>query len=263
MTFFHDIFREPKTIIGMVHLHALPGSPGYSGNLEEVYEAACADLKALEAGGTSAFIVENFGDVPYDDHIEPITLAAFVSIATRLREQTKLPMGINLQFNDVEAEWDAAYASDADFIRVENFAETRVGPNGIFPAMGPKLMRLKGRYPKKVALLCDVNVKHTFAAVEQPEDFTIESIIEGGGDALIITGLMTGVSPTVDDVIKAKVIAKTFPIIVGSGVNAGNVTSFLTEADGAIIGSSLKKDGIVENPVDEERVRALMHAVKQ
>ena len=80
---------------------------------------------------------------------------------------------------------------------------------------------------------------------------------------MIITGLMTGVSPTVDDVIKAKVIAKTFPIIVGSGVNAGNVTSFLTEADGAIIGSSLKKDGIVENPVDEERVRALMHAVKQ
>ena len=263
MTLFKKVFGDTKPVIGMVHLKPLPGAPGYGGNLEDVYQAALKDLKALEAGGANAFIVENFGDIPYDSANELISVTSFTEIATRLRQETSLPMGINVQFNDVDSEWAVAYACNADFIRVEVFAETRVGPNGTFKAAGPHLMRLKQRYPKDIALLCDLNVKHTFALAEQPLDFTIESIIEGGGDAVIETGLVTGKSPSIEEVKQTKRIAGDFPVIVGAGVKAETAKDYFDVCDGAIVGSSFKVDGNVMNGIDEARVKKFVEALKR
>ena len=258
MSLFKQIFKDTKPIIGMVHLRPLPGAPGYCGDLEKVYEEALADLKALERGGANAVIVENFGDIPYATEQEMITTTAMTAIAARLRQECNLPMGINVQFNNYEAEWAIAYSCNYDFIRSEVFAENRMGPNGVCIASGPAIMRLKARYPKDIAFLADVNVKHTFAIAEQPLDFTVESIIEGGADALICTGIMTGKSPSVDDVKEMKDIAGDVPVIVGSGVNEKTVRDYLTVSDGAIIGSFFKVDGNVMNVIDEGRVRSLM-----
>ena len=257
MNLFRKIFKDKKPVIGMVHLKPLPGAPGYEGDLEKVYEAALYDLKALIEGGADAVIVENFGDIPYSNEAELITDTAFASLAARLRQECDLPMGINVQFDRYEAEWAIAYTCGYDFIRSEVFAENRMGPNGVFNASGPALMRMKARYPRDIAILCDVNVKHTFPAVEQPLDFTVESIIEGGADALICTGIMTGRSPGIEDVIEMKKIAGDFPVIVGSGVSDRTVKEYLEIADGAIVGSYFKKDGNVMAEVDEERVRRL------
>ena len=48
----------------------------------------------------------------------------------------------------------------------------------------------------------------------------------------------------------------------GSGVTLANAKSFLRVADGIIVGSSLKKDGVLANPVDAKRVAALVKAVR-
>ena len=170
MTLFRKLFQDTKPVIGMVHLLPLPGAPGYRGSMEEIYEAAHNDLKNLIEGGADAVIVENFGDIPYAKENELITNTAFASVASRLRRECTLPMGINVQFDNVEAEWAIAYSCDYDFIRSEVFAENRMGPNGVFTASGPQIMRLKARYPKDIALLADVNVKHTFPVTEQPLD---------------------------------------------------------------------------------------------
>ena len=260
MTLFHNIFGDEKPIIGMVHLQPLPGAPSYADNPEPIYACALNDLKALEAGGATAFMVENFGDIPYGGKNDPMTLAAFAGIAARLRRETGMPMGINVQFNDFLAEWAIAYGAGADFIRVEVFAETRTGANGVFTACGPELMRLKRRFPKEIALLCDLHVKHTFALGEQPTDFTVASIIEGGGDAIIETGLVTGRSPAPAEVRKVKQMAGDFPVLVGSGVNAETAKEYLAISDGVIVGSAFKYDGKVENGVDEARVRQFIEA---
>lgn len=261
MNLFNKVFQDKKPIIGMVHLKALPGSPAYTGNIDEIYEAAHNDLLALIEGGANAVIVENFGDIPYATTNELITYTTFASIATRLRKECKLPMGINVQFNDFEAEWALAYSCGYDFIREEVFAENRMGPNGICVSSGPQIMRLKARYPKDIAILADLHVKHTFPIVDQPLDFTIESIVEGGADAIICTGITTGKSPSIEDVQKVKDIAKDVPVVVGSGVNSKTVKEFMKVADGAIIGSSFKVDGNVMNPIDCKRVKELMNAL--
>ncbi|MBR0461456.1 MAG: BtpA/SgcQ family protein [Erysipelotrichaceae bacterium] len=258
MNRYEKLFGNKKIVVGMVHLLPLPGSVGFCGDLDKVYKAAEKDLKALIEGGCNAVIIENFGDVPYAQNNSLIAVTSFAVIATKLRKLTKLPMGINFQYNDIEAEWALAYACGYDFIRVEVLAENRCGPNGILEAAGPKLMRIRAQYPKDIVILADVNVKHTFPLTDQPLDFTIESCIEGGADALILTGITTGKSPSVEDALNFKKMAHNMPVFVGSGVNKDNAKEFFEIIDGAIVGSSFKKGGNVNNPVDLLRVKTFI-----
>ena len=262
MNALREKLKKQKVIIGMVHLLPLPGSPKYAGDMDAIYEAGLKDLKALEKGGAGAVIIENFGDVPYAAENELINKIAFAKMVALLRKETKLPVGINYQFNDTETEWAVAYCCDVDFIRCEVFAENRVGPNGMFIAAGPKMMRLKAHYNKDIMILADANVKHTFALAEQPLDFTIESLIEGGADGIIVTGITTGVNPSVEDVKLVNSHAKGLPVFLGSGINEKNVNEYLPYISGAIVGSSLKKDRNVNNPVDVKNVKKFMAKIK-
>ena len=44
--------------------------------------------------------------------------------------------------------------------------------------------------------------------------------------------------------------ATTLPLLVGSGVTATNLATVLRQADGVIVASALKVDGVWWNPVD-------------
>ena len=64
-------------------------------------------------------------------------------------------------------------------------------------------------------------------------------------------------------VIEAIKEAVNVPVLVNTGVKPHNVGNYLSIADGAIVGSSLKEDGYTWNPVDPERVEQLMEQVRQ
>jgi predicted TIM-barrel enzyme len=51
------------------------------------------------------------------------------------------------------------------------------------------------------------------------------------------------------------------PVLVNTGFRSSNAAELLEFADGAIVGSSLKIDGVTWNPVERNRVRELMDAV--
>ncbi len=51
-------------------------------------------------------------------------------------------------------------------------------------------------------------------------------------------------------------------MIAGSGITAGNARELLRKLDGAIVGSSLKFDGVWWNAVEIERVRRLVEQVR-
>ena len=258
---YKDVFQN-KPVIGMVHLMPLPGSPNYAGSVDEIIDAAFQDMRALEEGGADSFIIENFGDVPYATENEPITMAAMASVAGLIARETKLPFGINVQFNCTDWEWAMSYVTKAAFIRVEAFVETRMGIHGVTEAKAPSLMRQKKRYPSDTMIFADINTKHTFAMCDQPLDFSITEAKESGADALIVTGLITGKSPTLEDVKEFKRLAGDTPVLLGSGVKASNAKDFFTVADGAIIGSSIKVNGDVNDRIDPERLKQLMEAVR-
>ena len=52
------------------------------------------------------------------------------------------------------------------------------------------------------------------------------------------------------------------PILIGSGLTAENAVK-LADADGAIVGTALKRDGRMEAAIDAQRVERLVRAFKQ
>ncbi len=103
-----------------------------------------------------------------------------------------------------------------------------------------------------------------FRWVHYPIDEAVRDATERGlADAIIVTGTATGRATIQDDVRAAVTAAGDVPIYVGSGVTAENVMKMASLAHGVIVGSWLKIDGDVRNPVDVNRVRRLRDSTGQ
>jgi predicted TIM-barrel enzyme len=64
------------------------------------------------------------------------------------------------------------------------------------------------------------------------------------------------------DLSAAKEAAPDVAIVANTGVRAERIAEIFDIADGAIVGTSLKVDGITWNPVDPSRAGQLMDAVR-
>ena len=111
-----------------------------------------------------------------------------------------------------------------------------------------------------VAILADVRVKH---AVPLGADFDLrtcarDTAYRGLADTLIVTGAATGSLPPMDDVKVVRQAVPDRPLLVGSGVTRETVREILQHADGIIVGTSIKRSGRVEEPVDLDRARELV-----
>ena len=121
-----------KEIIGVVHLLALPGSPGWQGDLDEVVGHAMRDAEALAQGGIDAVIFENFGDVPFlTGPIPPEAVAAMGVVIDRVAKSIDVPFGVNVLRNDPIAALGLAYATGGEFIRVNVHTGVMVTDQGI------------------------------------------------------------------------------------------------------------------------------------
>jgi membrane complex biogenesis BtpA family protein len=261
-----DMFGVEKPIVGMVHLWPLPGAPGYTGyGMGTILDHAQRDAEALLEGGVDGLIVENMWDLPYYATTEiPIAgIAAQAVAAQKIVEMTDVPVGINVIHNGWSAELAIAVAAGAVFVRVCILAGARLWDTGDLDhgCAAELLRRRKDLRAEQIKLFADVDKKHSLPFPGLDLRTHIEWTEFYRADALIVSGRMTGAAPPLEKVRRAKELA-TRPILMGSGTTAENIAGFLLYADGAIVGSSLKVDGIVENGVDVERVRRYMTAVR-
>ena len=58
------LFTNEKVNIGMVHLPAMPGFPGYGGDMNSLVAQAVTDARTLARGGADGIIVENLFNRP-------------------------------------------------------------------------------------------------------------------------------------------------------------------------------------------------------
>ena len=254
------VFGTKKPLIGMVHLLPLPGSPGWQGDLSEVLSRAAADATALAEGGFHGVIVENHGDAPFlKGRVEPPTVAAMALALQAVKETVALPLGVNVLRNDALSALALAAVTGARFIRVNVLHGVMAAEEGLIEGQASEVLRLRSALRADVKILADVLVKHATpigdADIVRAAKATVH---RGKADALIVSGPITGEPAEMQDVVKVKEALPDVPLLVGSGVTEESVEALLTVADGAIIGTSLKWDGLVENPVDPERVRRLV-----
>ena len=254
-----ELFGPGKVLIGVVHLLPLPGSPRWNGNLKSVLNRAGMEAEFLQDGGVHGIIVENFGDTPFrTGRAEPETVAAMTLALERVRGAVSVPVGINMLRNDAVSALAVAVATGCEFIRVNVHYGVMATDEGIVEGEAHETTRRRRSLNADVQILADVLVKHA-TPVGQADIGHVaqETTRRALADGLIVSGPATGQPTNSFDV---SVVRRAVPdgfVLVGSGINEANAARILEHADGAIVGTSLKREGIVANPVDPGRVRRL------
>lgn len=261
-----------QSLIGMVHIQALPGSPGHSRPIDQILSQAVDEARILAESGFDAVIIENMHDRPYihGEH-GPETVAAMTLIGLAVRDAARrgpveLPIGVQVLSGGNREALAIALAIGGAFIRCENFVLAHVADEGLLPRAeaGPLLRYRRQIGADHIRIFCDIKKKHASHAITA--DITVAEAAEAaeffGADGLIITGAATG-KPARQEDVEACRAASRLPLLVGSGVTPDLAPSLLAHADALIVGSWIKRDGRWSGPLDPSRCRAMADAVRR
>lgn len=262
-TLFREIFPKPKSVIGMIALPPLTGYPEFT-TVDEVIARALGDLDTLQRGGVDGVCVENDYDQPHQRTVNPKIVATFTRVAHEVKQHANVPVGLQVLLNDWRASLAIAKVTGAEFVRLDFFVDkVRVAAGVIEPEPDAVIAYRKQIKAENVMLFTDVQVKHS-ELLEHGKSLStsVGQAIAHGADAVIVSGKVTGNSPTLDDLREVREAALDFPVLVGSGTTPQNVRELFRYADGAIVGTALKNSMAEHERVVAERVKQLMDAVR-
>jgi len=254
-----------RALIGMVHLAPLPGSPRWAGSMAGVVDHAVADARALADNGFDALLIENFGDVPFTPgRVEAATVAAMAVVADHVRQAVApVALGINVLKSDARAALAIATAVGARFIRVNVHAGAVVADQGIVQTDAYHTLRDRRLLGADVRIFADVQGKHAVPlGTPDLEQLARDLVHRGLADALIVSGRATGEPAALGDLKRVRDAVPGVALLVGSGVTPETAAELLSVADALVVGTWLKRDGDVRNPIDPARVRKLVQAAR-
>ena len=255
MTTFKELFPKATPIIGMIHLPALPdydASPG----IDAVIESALRDLSIYEKYGVDGLLIENEYDRPHRVEASDETIEAMIAVTDAvITARETCVVGVEILLNDPIASLDVAKATGADFIRTDYFVDRMSRPEyGEFKIDPEGLINYrKSINGEDILIMADIQVKHA----EMLDDRTLEQsaalATKYQAEALVVSGTATGRAPDLAE-IDAAMEGAGVPVIIGSGLDHHNAVELLNHCNGAIVGTALMTDKVV----DDEKVQKLM-----
>jgi membrane complex biogenesis BtpA family protein len=256
-------FTSKKPVIAMIHIGALPGTPAARSNLTELEANAVREARVYRAAGVHGLMLENMHDTPYlRGEVGPEIVAAMTLIGRAIKDASGLPCGVQVLAGANLEAMAVAHTAGLDFIRAEGFAFAHVADEGLIQSSAAKLLRYRKQIgADRVQVWADVKKKHSAHAITADVDIaaTAEAVEFMRGDAVIVTGSVTGDAPQLGDVTDAKRHCR-LPVLLGSGITAENLSTFYEAADGFIVGSYFKAEGHWNQKVDLKRVKRFMSA---
>lgn len=260
-----SLFPQLKTVIGVIHVGALPGTPRGSRSVSELVALARQEAKLYREAGVDGVIVENMHDVPYlRGAVGPEIVAAMTAIGVEVKAECGFPVGVQILAGaNIEA-MAVAHAAGLDFIRAEGYAYAHVADEGLIQASAAELLRFRKMIGAGVQVWADVKKKHAAHAITADVSLgeTAETVEFMGADCVIVTGSATGKAPLIADVQEAKSHCG-LPVFLGSGITENNLAEFYDHADGFIIGSALKVDGLWSNTIDPVRLNRVISTLNK
>lgn len=264
MSFLSSLFGTEKPIIGLLHLRELPGDPFYpsDGTIDKVIDAAKADLIALQSGGVDGILVTNEFSTPYQKHVSPVTTAAMGCVIGAIKDQFCIPFGAEAIY-DGNATMDLCAATGASFTRCV-FTGAWSGDGGIVDHDVSQTLR------HKHDLRLD-NLKLFYFITSEDENniggrTTVEMasslLFNVRPNAYVVGGSGPGRPATTQLFYDVKAVAKNVPIVCGTGCREDNATEVLSVCSGAFVGSAFKRDGVFDNPIDQNRVASFMQLIR-
>jgi len=252
-----------KPVIGMVHFPPLPGTPLYDeqGGLKAILDRIEHDIAALVSGGVDGLLFCNEGDRPYQLKVGPEAVAVMTRGITQFVPPGKT-FGVDVLW-DPYAAIAVAMATGASFVR-EVFTGTFESDMGLWAPDAADIRRYHRRISAQHIKLF-YNTTPEFASPigkRAPADMAVSAVVSSLADTILVSGPAAGSNPALDVVSQVRAaVPKHVPVLVNTGVNENNVTAYLQIADGVIVGSSLKRDGITWNEVELDRVKRLISQV--
>lgn len=263
-TWLDDVFDVSKPIIGMCHLPALPGDPGYdsAAGMAHVLAHGRQEIKALQDGGIDGILISNEFSLPYLTETEPITAVAMARVIGELLNELTVPFGVNVLW-DGRASIDLAVATGASFVR-EVFTGVYASDFGLWNTDVGRAARHRTRVSATdVKLLYNiVSEAATYLGGRDLAQMTRSTVFNGVPDGLCVSGLTAGAATDTPTLKIVKEFAGDTPVFVNTGVRPDTVVESLKYADGAIVGTWFKKDGKFENDAESARVAELMEVVR-
>jgi uncharacterized protein len=263
-TWLTDVFAAPKPVIAMLHLSALPGDPGYDtkAGISAVVARAKEELDGLQTGGVDGVMISNEFSLPYLTQTEPITAISMARVITELLPDLSVPYGVNVLW-DGRASIDLAVATGAQWVR-EIFTGVYASDFGLWNTNIGEVARHRHRIgADQVKLLFNIVPESArYLGDRSLQSITQSTVFATLPDGICVSGLTAG-APTDSQTLKiVKDAAANVPVFVNTGVRASNVGEQLAIADGAVVGTFFKEDGVFENRVSLPRVQELMAAVR-
>lgn len=265
MSWFQELFHTEQPIIGLLHLRPLPGDPFFpkDGTIDSVIDAARADLEALQSGGVDGILITNEFSLPYQKKVSAVTTASIAMVVGALKSSFTVPYGVEAIY-DGDATMEVCAATGASFTRCL-FTGAWAGDLGLIDRDVAYTLRLKK------ALGLDALRMFYFVTSEgevflndrSTADITKSLLFNCRPDALVVGGSAAGENPGPELVRSIRSVSKGTPVVCGTGCRLDNVADVLAAGDGAFVGTTFKKDGLFDNPVDAARVRAFMDRVRE
>lgn len=260
-----DIFNTDKPIIAMCHLLPLPGDPSYDekGGMKKIIERARHDLRALQEGGVDGVLFSNEFSLPYLTNVKTETVTAMARVIGELMSEIRIPYGVDVLWDPFKT-FDLAVAVEAKFVR-EIFTGVYASDFGLWNTNYGEVARHRTR-------LGGSNIKTLFNIVPEAAKYLADRDIEGiakstvfnnNPDALCVSGLTAGQSTDTQLLKRIKEVSPKVAVFVNTGVRLSNVKEQLAIADGAVTGTTFKRDGEFYNEVDVDRVKEFMAVVKE
>jgi membrane complex biogenesis BtpA family protein len=257
-----SLFGVPRALIGVIHAEAMPGTPRNRLTVAAIAALAVSEARVYAEAGFHGLIVENTHDRPYlKKHVGPEVAVSMAVVGAEVRHAVPLPLGIQILAGANSWSVAAAYACGASFVRVEGFVFAHVADEGITESDAGELLRYrKAIGAESVRVFADIKKKHSAHAITA--DVNIVETAKAAefflADGVIVTGEATG-SPADPREVQSVSEAVGLATIVGSGITTENIARYRA-ADALIVGSSVKRDGLWSNPMDDQRTREIVKA---
>jgi membrane complex biogenesis BtpA family protein len=260
------LLKFNKSIIAVIHVGALPGTPKNLYSTEKIIEMAVEEALIFRDGGTDALLIENMHDRPYlNKTIGPEITSVMTAIACEIKAKIQLPSGIQILAGANKEALAVALAAGLEFIRAEGFVFGHLADEGWINSDAGELLRYRKQIGAgHIQILTDIKKKHSSHAATV--DISPEETAKAAGfflsDGIVVTGKTTAEKADIKEVQAVKKVT-TLPVIIGSGIDQYNIKEYWNYADGFIIGSFFKKNGYWENAVDKKRVKQFMQQIHQ
>ncbi len=265
-TKFKKIFKVNNPVIGMIHIRALPGTPNYKNNNNEIIEMALKEAEIYFKAGIDSLALENMHDVPYIKGSVGHEITSMMSIiGYEIKKHYKIPCGIQILAAANKEALAVAKAANLDFIRAEGFVFGHLADEGYIDSCAGDLLRYRKQISAEyIAVFTDIKKKHSSHSITS--DISILDTAKAAefflSDGVIVTGTGTGKEVDLNELKSVKKYFKG-PVIIGSGVTIDNLDKYFYSSDAMIIGSWFKKNGYWANKLEYDRVAKFMLKVNK